>query len=234
MYYGTFFERAGTNSYPGVSAFNLVTKTFFFFNGKNVTNQNGTIGGTPVVMPGARNRFAYFSFPDKYPDLLFVIGGNGYSANSGTGGLMNDVWQYSMSANRWMYLRGSNSTEVNAPVYSGTGQTPSGFSDVVSGVVPGTDTVIIHTGWIVAGRSTNMLWLYQRSTNEWLFLGGNRTQFDEAASNNGAMLIGSSNGPLHAVGNPLNNTITIAMHQGWTNSKVYVSTCNLIKRRQGV
>jgi hypothetical protein len=100
-------------------------------------------------------------------------------------------------------------------VVTGTGQTPPGFQHGYASHINGTDIAIVHVPFNSAGSDANCVWIYKRTENAWLFLGGSATNVNAAASNGGTMPIGSHLAPIHAIPTSGNN-ITILIQQGYS------------------
>jgi hypothetical protein len=162
---------------------------------------------------------AYFTL-DAYADRVFLSSGFGYTVTSTGAGWNNDVWEYLITQNRWVFLRGSNTTNFNSPVFSGVGQTPHASSGLVARPINGTDSAIIDTSGLQMGSATNLIWIYSRVANAWMFLTGNlNLTFDEAASNAVMYPIGSSMPLIHVLGDSWNNALRMLYHGGFTPSR---------------
>ena len=120
--------------------------TWTWINGSNTVGQSGSYGtpGVPSAnnFPGARD--GDNSWTDKSGNF-WLFGGSGLdSAN--TQGLLNDVWEYSPSANQWTFMGGNNT--ANQPGAYGTQGVPSASN------LPGARW--ISTSWMDAG---GFVWL---------------------------------------------------------------------------
>jgi hypothetical protein len=151
--------------------------------GSNVANQPGTYGtpGTaaPGNIPGARS--SAVSWTDASGDF-WLFGGSG-NDSAGTGGVLNDLWQYSPSSAEWTWVGGSNLANQ-----SGTYGT---LGTAAPGNIPGqrfnangwTDAngdLWLFGGmfWIptgpgsATGANYNDLWKYNPGSNQWAWMGG--------------------------------------------------------------
>jgi N-acetylneuraminic acid mutarotase len=140
----------------------------------------GTLG-TPAAAntPGGRSDAVRWTDSSGH---LWLFGGDGYDAN-GTGGWLNDLWEFNPSTNRWTWMDGSN-TVYQFGVY-GTLGTPA------AGNIPGgryaasswTDSsghLWLFGGFGMAAPGLyfgfpNDLWEFNPSTNEWTWMGGSST-----------------------------------------------------------
>lgn len=137
--------------------FSPTARTWTWVSGSSTSNANGgqsgvygTQGtGAASNVPGGR--FYALSWRDGQGNF-WIFGGTGYDANGGYGAL-NDLWEFSPSANIWTWVSGANtlnSMGVLIGVY-GTMGTPSATN------VPG-------------GRSRAVSWI-DNNNNLWLFGG---------------------------------------------------------------
>lgn len=111
-----------TGSLSDLWKYNTTTNQWTWVKGASTTNSNGIYGvmGSPAAsnLPGAR----YFSLSWKdNANNLWMYGGNGNGASAS--GSLNDLWQYNISNNMWVWVAGSNAPGQSA-VY-GTQTVPS-------------------------------------------------------------------------------------------------------------
>jgi hypothetical protein len=144
--------------------------------GSNVVNQHGIYGtlGIPAPgnVPGARN--SSVSWIDSSGNL-WLFGGSGYISSGPSGGLLNDLWEYSNG--QWTWMSGF-SGNLQSGLYSTKG-TPA------AGNTPGArQTAISWTDssgnfWLFGGigpdsvgnqGALNDLWKY--SNGEWTWMSG--------------------------------------------------------------
>lgn len=142
----------------------------------------GTLG-VPSAGNSPGGRTAASSWIDQSGNL-WLFGGNGVDS-TGTGGSLNDLWEFSPSTNEWTWIAGSSTVAgylKPRPGVYGTlgvpapGNTPGGRE----GAVSWTD----HNGnfWLFGGYGTdsagvvsselNDLWQFSPVTNEWTWMGG--------------------------------------------------------------
>ncbi len=142
-------------------------------NGSNIRNQPPTFGTLGVAasgnVPGARNSTA--SWIDASGNL-WLFGGNAYDF-----GLTNDLWKYSVSADEWTWVGGSNlGDQPGTYGNQGTGalgnipgarQVPMSWTDA-----SGNFWLFGGSGYDSTGAqgSLNDLWKY--SGGEWTWIGG--------------------------------------------------------------
>lgn len=150
--------------------------------GSGAGSHSGVYGtlGTPAAgnIPGSRSFAASWIDTDGN---LWLFGGNGSDSQSNSGNL-NDLWKYSISANQWTWVGGSNT--VNQAGMYGTQGTPNAgnIPGARSGAAFWTDSsgnfwLFGGTGYDAAGNNVilNDLWKYDLSTNDWAWIGGNST-----------------------------------------------------------
>ena len=111
---------------------------------------------------------------------LWLFGGYGYDS-SGSFGALNDLWEFSTSANTWIWVSGSNT--VFATGNYGTQGIPSTSNvpqarERVSGWTDTTGNLWLFggIGWSSnAAGMLNDLWKYNPSTNMWTWVSGSDT-----------------------------------------------------------
>ncbi|MGA3100797.1 MAG: chitobiase/beta-hexosaminidase C-terminal domain-containing protein [Terracidiphilus sp.] len=146
----------------------------------------GTLGTpAPANLPGDRESAS--SWTDNKGNL-WMFGGWGFDA-SGKYGYLNELWEYSPSTNEWAWMGGSNAANgQSSPGVYGTlgmpapGNVPSGRD----GAVTWTDA----TGnlWLFGGGDAadnfNDLWEFNPSTNEWAWIGGSDSPYQQGVYGN--------------------------------------------------
>jgi N-acetylneuraminic acid mutarotase len=171
-----------TNEWAWMGGNNTVGAGYF---GSNGTGQPGVYGtlGTPAIgnTPGGRALAARWTDNDGN---LWLFGGGGYDAHD-TEGLLNDLWEFNKSSNEWAWMGGSTipSSSLLLGIY-GTLGTPA------AGNIPGArDQAASWTDpsgnlWLFGGIGYdpsnvvtyfNDLWEFDKSSNEWAWMGGNST-----------------------------------------------------------
>lgn len=104
--------------------YNIATNQWTWVGGSNSSMQSGTYGTQNVAASGniPGGRFGASHWADGSGNL-YMLGGNGYDANSGFPDVLNDLWKYSIATNQWTWLKGQN-TNADAGDY-GTKGVPS-------------------------------------------------------------------------------------------------------------
>jgi N-acetylneuraminic acid mutarotase len=155
--------------------FDLATNEWVWMGGSNSGWQHGVYGtlGVPAAgnIPGARFDAATWTDSKGH---LWMFGGFGDDAN-GSGGFLNDVWEFDASTNEWAWMGGS-STGNHLGHYGTLGVPAVGnIPGNRSGALGWTD----RDGhlWLFGGASAdasvhNDLWEFDPSTNEWAWMGG--------------------------------------------------------------
>ena len=96
-----------TGSLSDLWKYNISTNQWTWIKGANTTNSTGVYGtkGSPALtnLPGAR--YFSLSWKDNFNNL-WMYGGNGNGASAS--GSLNDLWQYNISNNMWVWVEGSN------------------------------------------------------------------------------------------------------------------------------
>lgn len=136
----------------------------------------GSLGvAAPSNVPGAR--FSAVSWKDTNGNF-WLFGGLGVDS-SGAQGLLNDLWEFNSTSNKWTWISGSNT--VNALGIYGTEGVPAAAN------VPGSRYCAVgwtdSSGnlWLFGGEETdsagngvpfNDLWEFNLTTKEWTWVGG--------------------------------------------------------------
>ena len=155
----------------------------------------GTLGaGSTTNVPGAREGAT--SWTDNAGNF-WLFGGIGYDS-TGTGGTLNDLWEYTPSSQQWTWVSGANTGYafgVASGVYGtlGVGSTTN-VPGARSNAISWTDTA--GNLWLFGGLPNdtglplNDLWRYTPSTQQWTWMGGANTT--GAAGMYGTLGIGST------------------------------------------
>ena len=148
----------------------------------------GTLGTAAAAnIPGGR--LGGSSWSDAYGNL-WLFGGYGYDAK-GLGGYLNDLWEFSPSANVWTWISGLSALRCNS--WNCNNNPPGVYGTLgtaAAGNLPGgrwgasswTDSrgmVWLFSGWGYDSKSMagylNDVWEFNPSINEWAWMGGSST-----------------------------------------------------------
>jgi len=179
LFGGSGLDSAGTNGdLNDLWKYNITLGQWTWVSGSNLVSQSGTYGilNTPATgnVPGARDSAVGWIDP---LGNLWLFGGEGLDS-AGTFGNLNDLWEYTVSTNKWTWKGGSNI--VNQSGVYGALNVPA------AGNIPGArgfSTVQIISGqvWLFGGfgsdsagtqSNLNDLWEYTLSSGEWTWMGG--------------------------------------------------------------
>ena len=159
-----------------------VTPLWTWMKGDNTGNKTSSYGTVGVAdlnnNPGSRN-FSGSSWTDTAGNLWY-FGGNGYPASVSAGNL-NDWWKFDASANDWIWMGGA--TVIN----------DTGFLEMQGQPSPNSRPAARQSGtrwtdtagkfWMFGGQRGNMLndfWKFDPATNQWTWIGGRGTVFNQA------------------------------------------------------
>ncbi|MBN8688529.1 MAG: T9SS type A sorting domain-containing protein [Chitinophagales bacterium] len=160
--------------------YNPATNNWTWIKGDNTIDVKGSYGVKGNEhnnnKPGARYGSNTWTDANGY---LWLYGGYGY--NSSETGLLNDLWRYNPSTNKWTWISGDNAIERTA-VFGTKGVSSSGNK-------PGARYV--STSWADAdgnfwlfggygydainGGNLSDLWKYNPTTNLWTWISGHNT-----------------------------------------------------------
>jgi N-acetylneuraminic acid mutarotase len=157
---------------------------------KCVVNECGNPGvygilGTSAAtnFPGSRNGAVAWSDLSGH---LWLYGGDGFDAN-GVVGVLNDMWKFDTSTNRWTWMGGSStvpSADTGQPGVYGTIGVPAAGNNpggrwMASGWTDSKGNFWLFAGWGYDANgnngSPNNLWEFNPSTNEWAWINGSST-----------------------------------------------------------
>ncbi len=162
--------------------FNPIAKTWTWVSGSNSVPAGvpsrpgvyGTLGTSSITnVPGGRD--GAVSWIDSSGNL-WLFGGYGIDS-TGTGGYLNDLWEFNPTSKEWIWESGSDTANANG-VYGTEGMTATGN-------VPGGRSFAV--GWVDAsgnfwlfggGTDTlelNDLWEFNPSANTWTWVSGSST-----------------------------------------------------------
>jgi len=158
--------------------YNIASRQWTWVSGSSSVNQNGIYGvintAAPNNVPGSRD--SAVSWIDSIGNL-WLFGGEG-NDSTGAIGYLNDLWEYSVSMNMWIWQGGSKLANQNGsfgmPGVADASNVPSarGFSTVQN--ISGQVWLFGGFGNDSAGTQDNLndLWEYTISTRIWTWMGG--------------------------------------------------------------
>jgi gliding motility-associated-like protein len=159
------------NFHNGLWRFEPATNNWTWMNGPQ--NPSAGVYGTQGVpsttnYPGARG-YGVASWADS-SGHLWLFGGSGIDIN-GAGGILGDLWRYTIATNEWTWMKGANT--VNTPGVFGTQGVPASTNTPP----PRAETNGTWVGnfdelWLFGGYSDDM-WKYNPATNTWTWMSGN-------------------------------------------------------------
>lgn len=143
-----------------------------FVNARGVYGTLGVAAATNT--PGARRQSVAWTDANGN---FWLFGGN----SVGNVGLLNDLWEYSPSANTWTWHDGAETTGAAASYGSLGTPAPANNPGAREGAARWTDSagnLWLFGGDTLAGQSWedfNDLWSYNPTTGEWTWVGGSST-----------------------------------------------------------
>ena len=175
--------------------------------------------GVPAAGNAPGSRVSAAAWSDRNGNL-WLFGGNGYDSTGNTGSL-NDLWKFNPTTNQWTWVGGSNLAPCNnysasSGIFGGyfcgnlgtygtlgvpsVGNIPSGTS--------GASTWVDSSGnfWLFGGVGldpsgqfigrTNVLWEFNPSTGQWVWMGGSTETANciELTNGGGAVVCGGPAG----------------------------------------
>jgi N-acetylneuraminic acid mutarotase len=161
--------------------------------GENQSGVYGTLGMAAAAnFPGSRSGAA--SWTDRSGNF-WLFGGEGYDANYGESGFLNDLWKYNPTTGQWTWVGGSstlgNTSSACRPGIYGTlgsgatGNIPGGRADALGWTdQSGNRWLFGGMGCDAAGNfgALNDLWQFNASTQAWVWMSGSSTMTREDAS----------------------------------------------------
>jgi N-acetylneuraminic acid mutarotase len=162
--------------------YNIANGQWTWVSGSKTINPPASYGilntPDPNNVPGARD--SAVGWIDSSGNL-WLFGGEG-NDSTGTFGYLNDLWEYSVSTNMWIWQGGSKLANQNGsftilPGVANATNVPSarGFSTVQN--ISGNVWLLGGFGNDSAGTQDNLsdLWEYNISSGEWTWVGGSKT-----------------------------------------------------------
>lgn len=149
-----------------------------WMSGSNTYGQMGTYGSQGVAsstnVPGAR--YGAASWIDSNNNL-WLFGGSGLDASSGTFGYFNDLWNYNIANGQWTWVSGSTVMEQTGNYGSigvaSTTNAPAARYGAVSWIDSNNNL------WLFGGNAVtgymNDLWEYDTTAGEWTWMSGSST-----------------------------------------------------------
>jgi N-acetylneuraminic acid mutarotase len=165
-----------------------------WMSGSSSTTPNGGLPGVygTLGVPAAQNmpggRFQGASWTDSSGNL-WLFGGKGFDS-TGTGGYLNDLWEYDPSTREWTWMGGNSSVPQNChfgvgncgqPGVYGTLGTPAATNNPGGRAQGSTWTDASGNFWLFGGYgydsvgtpgNLNDLWEFSPATKEWVWMGG--------------------------------------------------------------
>lgn len=184
----------GGFGYDGVSSlgymsdlwkYNITTNQWTWVAGSNSGNLQGSYGtiGVPsaTTYPGSRIQGASWSDNNGF---LYLFGGFGTGPNN-IYASMNDLWRYDIAQNMWTWLKGSSA--VNQFGIYGNKSQPSPANTPGARYAAAFSKDSNGNFWLCGGNGydsgtplltlQNDLWKYNVTTNEWTWVSGSSTNF---------------------------------------------------------
>jgi hypothetical protein len=172
------------------------TQEWTWAGGGSGENQSGVYGTLGVAaasnFPGARSGAASWS---DGSGNFWLFGGEGYDANYGESGFLNDLWRYNPASGQWAWMGGSNALGNAAnpcrPGVYGTmgiaasGNIPGGRAGAASWTdASGNRWLLGGMGCDAAGNfgALNDLWEFNAATQSWAWMSGSSTLVAEDAT----------------------------------------------------
>jgi N-acetylneuraminic acid mutarotase len=164
--------------------FSPSAKEWTWVAGSNTPSQPGVYGtlGTPAAgnVPGAR--YTSVSWTDGNGHL-WLFGGGGFDSISGDSGLLNDLWEFDPSMNKWTWRSGSDTiNQSGAYGVLGTpaaGNVPGGRGYTAVSWIDSSGNLWFFGGYGYDSTGTlgwlNDLWEFNPSTNQWTWRNGATT-----------------------------------------------------------
>lgn len=152
--------------------YNKLTNEWTWMKGSSVAGAAGIYGtpgtGATANTPGARTG----------SKGVFDNQGNLWLFGGENNGMLHDLWKYNTTTNEWTWMKGDSSRNV-LPVYgsrniSSATNDPGGRSGFAMWD-GGFNGVSLFGGTVSGSHNRNDLWIYNPSTNEWVWEAGDST-----------------------------------------------------------
>jgi hypothetical protein len=205
------------------------TQQWTWAGGGSGENQSGVYGTLGVAagsnFPGAR--WGAASWTDGSGNF-WLFGGEGYDANYGESGFLNDLWRYNPTSGQWAWMGGSSAlgsatTTCRPGVYGTLGNAAAGnIPGGRAGAAVWTDAS--GNRWLLGGMgcdaagnfgALNDLWQFNAATQSWVWMSGSSTLTAEDASGDYGR-----NGEYGALGLAAQNNVPGGRYGGatWTDA----------------
>jgi N-acetylneuraminic acid mutarotase len=190
-----FDANENQNNLNDLWEFNPATNQWAWISGSSTGGEAGVYGalGTAAATnpPGARNTAA--SWIDNSGNF-WLFGGSGVDS-AGTAGNLNDLWEFNPATNLWTWWGGSSSiASTCSTFFESVSCGPTGVYGTTGTAAPGNipggrNSAAFWTDnsgnfWLFGGTGLattntpgflNDLWMFDPSTKEWTWMGGNNT-----------------------------------------------------------
>lgn len=174
--YGIFSGLGGWNIGNDLWKYDPVTRVWTWMSGSSGGDQAGNYGtkglADPSNVPGARRQAA--SWVDT-SGALWLFGGRGYGSDSGSAGVLNDLWKYDPSDRMWTWISGSDA--VDQPSVYGTKGVADPANMPGARCSPASWLDLSGNLWLLGGsgpgfENFNDLWKFDPATHEWTWVSG--------------------------------------------------------------
>jgi hypothetical protein len=203
--------------------FSPTTQQWTWMGGGSGEDQSGVYGTLGVAaaanFPGARSGAA--SWTDRSGNF-WLFGGEGYDANYGESGFLNDLWKYNPTTGQWTWVSGAstlgNTSSACQPGIYGTlgsgagGNIPGGRADALGWTdQSGNRWLLGGMGCDAAGNfgALNDLWQINASTQAWVWMSGSSTMTREDAQGDYGL-----NGVYGSLGQAAQNNVPGGRYEG--------------------
>jgi len=161
--------------------YNISANQWTWMKGNNGIDLNGTYGvqGTSAAANNPGSRYLSNTWKDASGNL-WLFGGDGFDASTGSVDLLNDLWRYDPVNNQWTWIKGSNAS--GQPGTYGTigvsaiANAPGGRASALSWTDAASNFYLLGgDAYDSQGNNelTDDLWKYTASNNQWSWMKGN-------------------------------------------------------------
>lgn len=172
---GEGFANSGTASdvLNDVWKYNISTNQWTWISGDSITAQTGNYGpigvASTLFKPCGRSGCSYWK---DNSGNFWIFGGLGTTNNSG---VLNDLWKFEPSTNKWTWVKGSNLVDQPGS-YGSLGipsmqNVPSGRWACSSGI-DASNNLLLFGGDALGYNHKNDLWRYNIPSNQWTWIKG--------------------------------------------------------------